>query len=363
MPPPPPALANRAEPVASDSKGKRRESIPLSVIEGQAYLYSPQHIAIVRAEHHLTPTLGGTLPILSQQNIFLGPPATLQPEEVALLLRRGAAHIVDDPSAYDAPSTSAAAAYYQAAREMILEQVSRANKAREQISQHKLAEMKETEEVRAKRLARARARREQSYEADKSIATVVDVAAPETNVRTSIDLSSATWSQVTPATSFEQPVASLEGGWYRASEHSYTTLSQARSAGVWKFPSNARERARCMVFEDLNARGYFLSCGLRFGGDFNCYPGDPLRYHSHFTATVLSSRKETVTAHELIASGRLGTAVKKAHLICATAGAEAELADRADGFADAERSADHMPTTCTSTSVEYFSLTWAGFGT
>jgi len=46
-------------------------------------------IAVIRTEHRVCGTLLGTLPHLSQQNIFLGVPLILQPEEAVLLVDKG----------------------------------------------------------------------------------------------------------------------------------------------------------------------------------------------------------------------------------------------------------------------------------
>jgi len=46
-------------------------------------------IAVIRTEHRVCGTLLGTLPRLSQQNVFLGVPLVLQPEEAALLVDKG----------------------------------------------------------------------------------------------------------------------------------------------------------------------------------------------------------------------------------------------------------------------------------
>ena len=46
------------------------------------------------------------------------------------------------------------------------------------------------------------------------------------------------------------------------------------------------------------------------------FEGDPLRYHSHFTASVITSPNTTIRPMEFVAHGRLGTATKKAHLLC-----------------------------------------------
>ena len=46
-------------------------------------------IAVIRTEYRVCGTLLGTLPHLSQQNVFLGVPLVLQPEEAVLLVDKG----------------------------------------------------------------------------------------------------------------------------------------------------------------------------------------------------------------------------------------------------------------------------------
>jgi tRNA-splicing endonuclease subunit Sen34 len=152
--------------------------------------------------------------------------------------------------------------------------------------------------------------------------------------------------------------------------YTYETLDAARAAHVWTYPSNAEERARCEVFRDLWEKGYYMGGGSKFGGDWLVYPGacalftlsislhpsshilssntcvyacmrapmtgDPLRYHSHFVATVQTSPSAPLRPMEVVAHGRLGTATKKAHLLC--------------GWDPESRE------------VTYFSIEWAGFG-
>ncbi|WFC94074.1 phosphatidylinositol 3-kinase [Malassezia brasiliensis] len=95
-------------------------------------------------------------------------------------------------------------------------------------------------------------------------------------------------------------------------------------------------------------KGYFLSTGLRFGGDFVVYPGDPLRYHSHYTATILATPQQPMAAYHVVASGRLVT-------LDDTEALERRLA----GYDDAT---DTAPAPLWG-NVEYWSLAWAGFGT
>ena len=70
--------------------------------------------------------------------------------------------------------------------------------------------------------------------------------------------------------------------------------------------------------------------------DARANTGDPLRYHSHFVATVQTSPSAPLRPMEVVAHGRLGTATKKAHLLC--------------GWDPESRE------------VTYISIEWAGFG-
>ncbi len=76
-----------------------------------------------------------------------------------------------------------------------------------------------------------------------------------------------------PTHTVEVPAASTSLPWYNPC--TYSTLEGARKAGIWTYPSNLEERARCAVFRDLSQRGYFMGSGLRFGGDWLVYPGTP----------------------------------------------------------------------------------------
>jgi len=133
---------------------------------------------------------------------------------------------------------------------------------------------------------------------------------------------------------FRVPATSEEFSWYK--EKTYNTLQEARDAGLWTYPSNQEERAKCAVFADLWHKGYYMGNGLRFGGDWLVYPGDPLRYHSHFVATAYPSPHAPIQPMEIIAHGRLGTASKKSHLLC--------------GWDESTNQ------------VTYVSVEWAGFG-
>ena len=87
------------------------------------------------------------------------------------------------------------------------------------------------------------------------------------------------------------------------------------------------------VYEYLNQAGYWMTPGLRFGCEFTAYPGDPLRYHSHFMVHV-EKEDEEIDMLTLVGGGRVATQTRKGWM----------LAGQVDG------------------QVRVFSIEWAGFG-
>ncbi|KAM9920764.1 hypothetical protein OXX59_006964 [Metschnikowia pulcherrima] len=101
-----------------------------------------------------------------------------------------------------------------------------------------------------------------------------------------------------------------------------------------------------LAFKYLRDSQYFMMPGLRFGGAFVAYPGDPLKFHSHWIVKVLRPQEE-IDLLKLVTSGRLATAVKKAWLLVS----EEEVFQRG-----AENSITASP------KMQAFSIEWAGFG-
>ncbi|KAK9467052.1 tRNA intron endonuclease [Lipomyces arxii] len=112
-----------------------------------------------------------------------------------------------------------------------------------------------------------------------------------------------------------------------------TYISESSVESVYSTP-------RFLIYKFLNERGYFISPGLRFGAQFVAYPGDPLRYHSHYLVRGVDYNEEFPLL-DMVGSGRLGTSVKKAWMI----GSQVPTQE------DASES-----------EFEGFCIEWAGFG-
>jgi len=104
------------------------------------------------------------------------------------------------------------------------------------------------------------------------------------------------------------------------------------------------EPARYNIYKHLHAQGYYLSPGLRFGCQFLAYPGDPLRFHSHFLVNGFDW-DERVSMMSLVGGGRLGTGVKKSWMF----GGQGRDDEQRQQF----ESKDGMRSFC---------VEWAGFG-
>ncbi|KAJ7489865.1 hypothetical protein B0H11DRAFT_2010736 [Mycena galericulata] len=298
--------------------------IHLRVAEKKAYVWDVEDIATIRSKHRLCGVFTGTLPHLSQQNLFLGVPMVLMPEEVVLLVENEFAVLVDDPRAHIQPSVAELKRWNAQEKEVAhrqLAQLAAAAKDSPGMSEEAVKKRKERE---LKRAAAAKTTEPgSSGDADNSIfSPPADAAVPPPS-------SDPQYTVVIPASSnaFE---------WYDDSACLFTTIESAKIGGIWEYPSDLHERAKCGVFRGLWEQGMFMGGGIKFGGDYLVYPGDPLRYHAHFSATVLESPTFSLTPMEIVAHGRLGTVTKKSHLLC--------------GWDDEKKE------------VSYLSIEWAGFG-
>lgn len=347
-------------------------------------------VALLRVHHRITGLTAGTLPGVAQQNAFLGLPLLLAPEEVVLLLSLRVAELFDTRAAHVPPTPEQVAERtherVQAARAMQVAAEEAAKEKRRAFEAKRSegpvrarkglgADSKEARKKREERKAQKGQDGGDEGDAESLFAPVAADApvpvAPQAAPSSlqEADASAGPLGALTSATYFTAiPATSTSSPWFQPdAQHAiYGDLASARAAGVWVYPSTRLERARCATFERVWEEGMFAGHGIKFGGEFLVYPGecpslgpslapgsadgfcgspgDPLRYHSHFVTTSLPSLHTPIRPLELVAWGRLGTATKKAHLLCAYAAED----ERKDGEDEGE--------------VECWSLEWGNFG-
>ncbi|KAJ4301543.1 tRNA-splicing endonuclease subunit [Kalmusia sp. IMI 367209] len=291
-----------------------QEPFPISYIAGRYLLFDPPTVAHARRSHNITGVLIGTIPNLSQQNVFLGIPLELTPEEARVLVEQGHAYVVDDANVHRG-------GFLEMSREDRLAFLRDMDEKGSDISKEVVRRAGEKSEraLREKGLRSGKKSDEPTaIGADKGSISLLDdgestapiVAAPEKKLEPTF---------ITPTTS-------------------YPPLSKPEPSLALRLPKVPKSYP---LFRYLHSRGYFTMPGLRFGCHYSVYPGDPLRFHSHFLATGLDWDEEFELL-DVIGGGRLGTGVKKAYLI----GGEEKAAD-------GERGEDKD-------SVRAFSIEWAG---
>ncbi|PGH29895.1 tRNA-intron endonuclease [[Emmonsia] crescens] len=301
--------------------------VPISLVSGHYFLFSVDIATYLRREHHICGVLIGTLPQIPQQNVFLGLPLELMPEEARLLVEKGVAYIVDDDKVHEDGMQNLAdqdrrrylQSLEQEGRQAALVQAGRKEQRREEAL--KKLEMKNAakpaESLQNQSPAPSQNPNEVESEEllfDNSGQTSSSALTPS---RQSVAVEAAFG--ITPATS--------DGLFPKASPPPSPTLPDVPPS----YP----------LFAHLHSKGYFLSPGLRFGCQYLAYPGDPLRFHSHFLA-VSAEWDENIDIMDLVAGGRLGTGVKKGFLI---GGAESPDDSQVETSPDAVRT---------------FSFEWAG---
>jgi tRNA-splicing endonuclease subunit Sen34 len=260
--------------------------VRISKIAGRYLVFDLQDVVYLRRHHNICAVFVGTMPQNPTQNIFMGLPVELLAEEASVLVSKGAAYIADDAvehlSRLSAMDETSRKAYLQSLR-------THRRQAQATMDEERAAR---SAEAKARHLG-AKAKKQKTSEPSAAAEGGLFEAAPQpepspTPASIPTLLSAPAAPGITPGTS-----AGLIDG-----ETELTALEAPRPRPL---------------FAHLNSKGYFITPGLRFGGDYSVYPGDPFRFHAHFMATSYEWEEE-ITMLDLVASGRLGTAVKKGYL-------------------------------------------------
>ncbi|XP_078656481.1 tRNA-splicing endonuclease subunit Sen34-like [Branchiostoma floridae x Branchiostoma belcheri] len=283
--------------------------IDLYLCHGHVYVWNASAACELREQHRIVGTFVGALPRLPRQNVRLGRPLQLMPEETTLLLNKGIARLLDGNIP---PKTGVddLQAITEHRKQSFREQAEMCKKDRKR----KLHEMAS---VIAKGRAAKRKKLAQKKAADEGCSSV-----------SNNDVTSSSWDQPEeekePSLSVEE-MKELEARLDQTTGYNEQAVlmqilteqvtEEPQEAVPWNYPTTDREALRCQVFQDLWEKGYFLTSGGKFGGDFLVYPGDPFRYHSFYIA-VCQHRTENMEALDIVRLGRLGSNVKKTVLLC-----------------------------------------------
>lgn len=309
--------------------------IPLSLVAGKYLCFSIDAVTYLRREHHICGVLIGSIPHFPQQNVFHGLPLQLMPEEVRLLVEKGVAYVVDDAIAHQQTLLKTSIQKRRQYVKMLRDTGRQAAtlqagiKTKSRVEALSKSRSKATIEPGTGTLSRDDGNENNGGDDRRNDCTVnttqilheESLFAPPNPSRPAFSSSiSASYFGVTPATS-----ASL------------LTPPSSPSISAGKLPAVPESYP---LFKHLHSMGYFLLPGLTFGCHYTVYPGDPLRFHSHFLASHVGWGEE-LDLMDVIGGGRLGTVEKKGYLIGAHEHRETN---------DVDQGAENMRT---------FSIEWA----
>ncbi|KAJ5250452.1 hypothetical protein N7489_000862 [Penicillium chrysogenum] len=309
--------------------------IPISYVSGRYLLFSIDAVTYLRREHHICGVLIGTLPQIPQQNVFLGLPLELMPEEARLLVDKGVACIVDEAKAHDGMNTLLEEDRRRYIRDLESQglHVSRIQSDRKERNREQTLKKLEEKKANAKAKATASAAAAQTPTVPEEATST-----PSPKNAAIVDLFNAEDRSSSPSTALASTPP--QGAVAITPATSYPPLSTPPPSSHLSAPAVPPSYP---LFAHLHSKGYFLSPGLRFGCQYMAYPGDPLRFHSHFLV-VSYDWDQNIDIMDLVVGGRLGTGVKKGFLI---GGAQ-------KGIDEVDSEADRVDT------VRAFSLEWAG---
>ncbi len=287
--------------------------VRISRIGGRYLVFDIDDVVHIRRDHGICAVLTGTMAQAPTQNIFLGLPIELYPEEVKLLVDKKVAYIADDVADHLSQLTS-------------MDETTRRQYLGSLKSQRKTAQAA-FEDTKAKKRAqyahlwegKAKSSLEEGSEAKAAGEEEADMLFSSEPAKLVRAVAKTPLPAITPTTS--GPLISACTG--------------AVSIGVPPtYP----------LYAYLNSKGYYITPGLRFGGDYSVYPGDPFRFHAHYLANSYGWNEE-IPMLDLVTSGRLGTAVKKSFLFGAEQPAQ-----------DDPTESDSVP----GSNVRVFCVEWAG---
>ncbi|KAI9679364.1 MAG: tRNA-splicing endonuclease subunit [Caeruleum heppii] len=279
------------------------EPFPIFRLSSSYLLYDIAVITHVRHKHNICGVLIGSLPQLPQQNLFLGVPLHLMLEEARLLVEKGAAYIVDDRAAHRDGMKAVSLEKKSDYRKQLKEEGLRA--ARDAAKKQDAKK-----EAALKKLGRSEFRIDRSASVETKD---VDGSSTDGTLNAN-DEDGSPFAPESPSDSASHTAASIDNRLEPYSitpTTSYPPLVSSHSDQKHTLPDVP---ASYPLFRHLNEAGYFLSPGLRFGCQYMAYPGDPLRFHSHFL-TVGVDWDDELDLLDIVGGGRLGTGVKKGFLL------------------------------------------------
>jgi len=285
-------------------------------VAGRYLLFDIDDVMYLRRNHNICSVFVGTIPQNPQQNVFMGLPLELMPEEAQVLVDKGLAYVADDGTFHPARL----AAFDEESRKAYIQSLK---------NQGKMMQMAALESSKRNkpRVNEGKSKKNKKEGKDSQNASNIGSVVGETTERKE-DISLFDSVPAPPKPS-NKPSDEVEGYALTPTTSSFLLPASFSLEVVAEQSANVDVPVSYPLFAHLHDKGYYMMPGLRFGCDYNVYPGDPLRFHSHFAA-VHFGWDEEITMLDLVGGGRLATSVKKGYLFGGAVADKSTVGDSKD---------------------------------
>ncbi|KAI1426612.1 tRNA intron endonuclease [Xylaria sp. FL1777] len=321
-----------------------RPLVRIAKVAGRYLLFDIDDVMYLRRNYNICSVFVGTIPQNPQQNLFMGLPLELMPEETQVLVDKKVAYVADDATfhparlaTFDEPSRRA---YVHSLKDQgkkmqiaVIESYNR-NKPKSLEGNSRKKQRKKEPEEPADSINHHIGG---DVEADESSTLFDSASTPRNKLPSEVEgyvLTPTTSSFLLPSSPPPEPESSI-----------------AVDVPV-SYP----------LFAHLHDKGYYMMPGIRFGCDYNVYPGDPLRFHSHFVG-VHFAWDEEITMMDLVGGGRLATSVKKGYLFGGAVADGTDVKEVGNGHGISRDEVNEQPKLRggpVAPPVRTFCLEWAG---
>ncbi|XP_076302820.1 tRNA splicing endonuclease subunit 34 [Lasioglossum baleicum] len=269
--------------------------IDLISSRNNVFVWSAEDWLKLRKDYRIIGELIGCLPKKPRQDILLGLPLLLQPEEVSLLLEKNIARLIQYSCFQKQPSETLKQAFEEYRNTLYREQEKclRSERQKQVIGMmDKIIEGKKRKILGID--TRKRKARKSLDPKDQAALNNIEINKQDLLEEEMAKLPKLDKSEALIQTHTVYP-------W---------TYKEDAEIVEWKYPSTYKQQLRYKTYKDLWERGYFVTNGEKFGGDFLAYPGDPIMFHSQFII-LCKDKNEEIPITDLSAQCRIACHVRK----------------------------------------------------
>ncbi|OWB81060.1 catalytic activity protein [[Candida] boidinii] len=273
--------------------------IPIIISHDKAFLFDLNHIEQIRREYGIIGILSGTLPIAPQQNILLGLPLQLSIDEILYLIINNVCYLINNKDLiqdkyFNSMNYNEKSRLEKNYNDLILKQI--------EIKKLNYLNNLKNRGIDINKLQKSdkNNNNNNNNKSDK-IGFYIETLNSTDNYFSSNKIE------------FSQDYEIQK----RLLNNFIKTVINTNNNNTIKMNKKLKILLNDFLIFNYLKQNYnqCILPGIRFGGNYVSYPGDILKYHSHFIVNTRDYYKEDINLSTLSNGGRLATGVKKLWLI------------------------------------------------